>query len=393
MLRKLKTAIISFVKRPVLYYGIGAALILWLAWIYLLSHPVDATLPVIRSMPRSSSGAGELVARNQAKLSSTSTLRVQSLNVDTGAMVQRGDVLAVLDDSELKAQSDAAEAAWVAARHNVDAARFAFMRQQSTQQHAEADAARSHDLARQGARAISASDLEAADLAAHTAKLEAAALREQYLGSQKTLLQQKKTLDAALARVQQTRLLAPFSGLITARSCSVGDTLSLGGSCLVVTDLETLYVSARFDESMLTKLRPGDAAKVFLKSQEDTPVPGFVETINRNVDPDTREFTVDIGFRQLPKGWAIGERAKLTIESRADESALTIPERFLAYRAASAGVWVEQAGRARWVPVRTGATSNGYVEIIDGLERAAVVLAPGDLRQRQRVTPNFGSDV
>lgn len=359
MLRKLKTAIVSFVKRPVLYYGIGAALVLWLGWVYLLAHPVDATLPVMRAMPRSRSGAGELVARNQAKLSSTSALRVQSLSVDTGAMVQRGDVLVVLDATELKAQAEAAEAAWQAARHNSDAAQFALTRQQATQQHAEADAARSHDLARQGPGAISTSELEAADLAAHSAKLEAARLREQFLGSRQTQLQEKKSLDAALARVQQTRLLAPFSGLITARNCSVGDTLSPGDSCLVVTELETLYVSARFDESMLTKLQPGDVAKVFLKSQADIPVPGFVETINRNVDPDTREFTVDITFRQLPKGWAIGERVKLTIENRVAESTLTIPQRFLAYRDAGAGVWVEQAGRARWVPVRTGATSSG----------------------------------
>jgi hypothetical protein len=84
--------------------------------------------------------------------------------------------------------------------------------------------------------------------------------------------------------------------------------VSPGQSCLTVVAVASLRVQARFDESLLSRMRLGDAAQVWLKSQPDTPVQAQVVRLNRAVDADTREFSVDLRLAPCrPTGrWASG---------------------------------------------------------------------------------------
>lgn len=373
--------------------GASAAIVLLLVclgWRYLLPHDVVAVRPGMRVIASGWRGAGELAARNQARFSSKTALHLKELRVDTGDLVRRGQTLAVMDATELEAQAAAADATVESARATLAASRLSYTRLQSVQQHAQAEAERSRELARLGRDAISANDLEASELSAKTAALDARVAQAQAQAAEQALRQATKDLEAARARVSDSRFVAPFAGLVTSRQCSVGDTLAPGNICLTVTELETLYVSARFDESVLSSIRVGDSARIYLKSQPSVSVHGRVDRINRNVDPDTREFTVDIAFASLPPGWAIGERATVAVSRSAAAPVLAVPRGFIAMRNGRPGVWTEHNGRAAWTAVKTGAADDGYVEIGAGLDRTAVVLAPGKVFAAQRVSPQLG---
>lgn len=358
--------------------------VVWLGWHFLVPYEVQAVRPSMQPIGTGLRGAGELAARNQVKFSSKVTLRLLALRVDTGDAVRAGQLLGELDTTELRAEEAAARASVGAARASLEASRAAAARQQALLQHAGAEAGRSRELARRGRDAISANDLEAAELSEKTAALDLQAALAQVKAGGQTLLQARKDLEAAIARVSDSRFVAPFSGLVTSRTCSVGDTVAPGTTCLVVTELKSLYVSVRFDESVLSTIRPGDVAQIYLKSQPQRLIRGRVERVNRNVDADTREFTADIAFARIPDVWALGERAVVVVY-RPAPAVLAVPREFISQRGKQVGVWVERNGRAAWNPVRTGASNDRFVEITEGVDRSAIVLQPGSISVAQRV--------
>lgn len=262
-------------------------------------------------------GAGELVARDQTSLVSRSALRVVTLLADVGDRVAQGQVLVQLDADELQADVAGAHAAWDSARQAQAAAARALERAQVLRQQAQADGERAEQLSVLAADALAPTELDARRAAAHTSALDVQAAQAQLQATEAAQEQARAAWQAASARLAEARLRAPFAGVVTARACSVGDVVSPGQSCLTVVAVDSLRVQARFDESLLSRMRLGDAAQVWLKSQPDTPVLAQVVRLNRAVDADTREFSVDLRLSTLPPNWALGERAMVVLPHEA----------------------------------------------------------------------------
>lgn len=262
-------------------------------------------------------GAGELVARDQTSLVSRSALRVVTLLADVGDRVAQGQVLVQLDADELQADVAGARAAWDSARQAHEAAARALERAQVLRQQAQADGERAEQLSVLSADALAPTELDARRASARTSALDVQAAQAQLQATEAAQVQARAAWQAASARLAEASLRAPFAGVVTARTCSVGDVVSPGQSCLTVVAVQSLRVQARFDESLLSRMRLGDAAQVWLKSQPDTPVQAQVVRLNRAVDADTREFSVDLRLSTLPPNWALGERAMVVLPHEA----------------------------------------------------------------------------
>lgn len=258
-------------------------------------------------------GSGELVARDQASLVSRSALRVEALAADVGDQVVPGQILVRLDAAELQADVAGARAAWDSARQAREAAQRALERAQVLRQQAQADGERAEQLSVLSVDAQAPTDLDARRAVARTSALDVQAAQAQLQVAGAAQVQARAAWQAAHARLAEASLRAPFAGVVTARACSVGDVISPGQACLTVVALDSLRVQARFDESMLSRMRLGDAAQVWLKSQPNTPVMAQVVRLNRAVDADTREFSVDLRLSSLPPNWALGERAMIVL--------------------------------------------------------------------------------
>lgn len=362
-----------------------------LAVFFVVPRKVAAVHPAMRVLAVELRGSGELAARNQTKFSSKTALRLQVLRVDTGDTVKAGQTLAVLDATELQAEAGAAQAGVAQALATLDASRESAARARTQWLHARSTAERSRKLAQLGTQAIAPDALEAAEVAEKMASLDARSALAQVAVAGQGVEQARRNLQAARVRVTDSRFVAPYDGLVTERHCSVGDTLSPGSVCLVLTQRASLYVSARFDESVLATLQPGDAVRIYLKSRPEVAVAGRVDRLNRNVDADTREFTADIAFDHLPPGWAIGERATVYVRQRAATPVLALPRDFISPRGGRPGVWVAQDGRAGWQAVGTGTEDAQYVQITSGLQPGSVVLQPGRVHAVQRVQAQLGA--
>ena len=182
---------------------------------------------------------------------------------------------------------------------------------------------------------------------------------------------------------------APFEGLITRRHREPGDVLVPGSPVFSLIATGELWISAWVDETEMARLAPGEGARVVFRSLPAGDFRGTVSRLGAEVDRETREFIVDVRVSELPKNWAIGQRAEVYIEVGRVEDAVVVPSRLIERRAGAPGVFVLEAGRARWRAVVLGLSGRGIVEVKEGLEAGVQVLEPrGErpLRDGARVT-------
>lgn len=265
--------------------------------------------------PRSSEvmGTGTLEARVKTTVSTRIQERLAEVLVDQGDAVKKGQLLAKLDDAELRQQVAIAEASLAAAKQTA-------LRVEADLERAEAvlAQARLDEKRLKGLLASSAVSQTDADKAAETLKVAEADLKRsnaaiaeangQVLVAEKTLLHRKEQLAF-------TQITAPYDGLIIRRDRDPGDMLVPGGSLMELISLEELWVSAWVDETAISKVAPGQWARVVFRSEGGRSYPGVVSRLGRETDRETREFLVDVRVSELPKNWTIGQRAEVFIQT------------------------------------------------------------------------------
>lgn len=310
-------------------------------------------------------GTGTLEARVKTTLSPRIQERLAEVFVDQGDAITNGQMLARLDDGELRQQVAVAEAGLAAARVTVERVRADQARAEAVLRQARLDHQRVAELV--ATKVTSQADFDRAAEALNVAEAELrrtqAAIAEaqsQALAAEKSLLHQKE-------RLTFTELRSPYDGLVVRRDRDPGGVVVPGSSVLQLAATHEIWVSAWVDETAAAQLAVGQAARVVFRSQPGTDHTGTVARLGRETDRETREFLVDVRVGSLPPNWTFGQRAEVFVETRRTNDVLTLPESFLVVREGRRGVILDDQGRTRWQPVTPGVRGRGVVEIVEGL--------------------------
>lgn len=355
--------------------GIGAAVIYWLKF-----APVPVTAHQIEhgSIVADVLGTGTLEARVRTTISPKIAGRIAEIQVDQDDTVAANDLLVQLDDEELQQQVAIAEASVAAEQAAIerlmaDKERATAVVTQARQQHARAVA-----LAEKNA--ISQEEMDRSTEALNVAVAGLAAAEAAIREGQRELVTAERTLEYQRARLADTRVVAPFPGLIVRRHRDPGDVVMPGSAVLSLIDTTEIWVSAWVDETEMARLAAGQTARVIFRSEPDTPYPGTVVRLGREADRETREFVVDVRVLELPKNWAVGQRAEVYIESAHKEDVTLLPTQFVTWREDAPGVFVSEQGQAAWRPLKTGLRNAQFVEVVEGLASGDLVIARLDAR-------------
>lgn len=332
------------------------------------------------------SGPGTLDATRRATLSARVQGRLTQIDVDRNDTVAPGTLIARIASDDLARQLDAATAAHDAAVRTVLGAKADKARNEATVANAQAALARKSTLLAQGwatqadyDAALAMQRQSEADLAHANAAIEAAEAQQQSAAA---------TVQMNRAQLAEATVRAPFSGVITSRDRNLGDFVTPGASIVQIVDPSSVVLTARFDESAIASVRPGQLVILKFTAEPTRAIAGHVLRLSRNVDTETREFTVDVTPDALPANWAIGQRGAAII-TVATHEVLAVPGRDIVRRDGKAGVWLIVDGRACWRPVRLGQAGQDRVEIIDGIAEGDVILAPDGVFAWMRVrTPD-----
>ena len=324
-------------------------------------------------------GTGTLEARVKTTISPRIQERLAEVLVDQGDRVSAGQLLARLDDGELKRQVEVAEASLASAKATADRVRVDEARAQAVEQQARQDHKRISDLV--ATKVSSQAELDKAVEQMHVAESDLQRARAATVEARQQVNLAEKNLAYQQERLTFTRILSPYDGLITRRDRDAGGVVVPGSSILQIISTNEIWVSAWVDETASANLAIRQKARVVFRSHDGKSYPGEVARLGRETDRETREFLVDVRVRELPANWTIGQRAEVFIETGHKADALVVPQRFIQWREGKPGVFVAQGGRTVWREATLGLRGREAVEITQGLAAGELVVAPTDAKQ------------
>ncbi|MCS4306179.1 RND family efflux transporter MFP subunit [Rheinheimera pacifica] len=306
---------------------------------------VNLTTPQVMVLPQTISANGNISAWQEAIIGNeTEGLRLEQVNVNVGDIVQRGQVLATFAADTVKAELAQSQAAVAEA--------------EAVLAEAASDVKRTADL--QASGALSAQQIQ------------------QYRTTEKTARARLKSaqanLDTQQLRLQQTQVLAPDNGIISARTATVGAVLPVGQELFRLIRGNRLEWRAEVSAQDLAKLQPGQIVQV-------TPVggktiTGTVRMVAPVVDTQTRNALVYVDL-PVDNATRAGSFARGQFELGATK-VLTLPQSAVQLRDGFSYVLrVGPDGRVRQTKVSTGRRTADLVEITSGITPADQVVATG----------------
>lgn len=361
-----------------LKYPLVLAIIAGIVW-YIRSQPIPvashtvSTGPVIKSVM----GTGTLEARIRTTISPKIQGRIAEVLVDQGSVVKAGQLLVRLDDEDLAQQVRMATAGISSSEATLGRFRAEIAQAKSTYVKTEADLGRTQKLI--AANSISQSELDQTQEAFELAKSGLLRAEANLLEAEQQVALNRETLKFQEARLADSKLPAPFDGLVIARERDAGAIVVPGSPILQLISLDELWVSAWVDETEMDQLKDQQKAKIVFRSQPSVPFDGVVARLGKQSDRETREFAVDVQALQLPETWAIGQRAEVFIETGRVDNCVWIPASFLSKQADEQGVFMHSGGVATWRALTLGMEGRDAVVVVNGLSTGEVIIKPSQV--------------
>jgi membrane fusion protein, multidrug efflux system len=318
---------------------------------------------------------GTVRARTIAVVASQVMGRVTSIPVSEGSRVEKGALLATIDDAAIKAQAAAAEgmvAEAVAAR---DEAEGAVAQAEAGRTLAERTYARFVKLYEE--KVITQQEFDEAEAKRTVAAKEYLRAVEKRAQTAGRIAQARGQSDAAKAMLSYTRVTAPFAGVVTGKKTDAGSMAVPGMPLLVLEDSRRYRLEAAVPEAHLSRLSVGSRAEVVLDTAPERPIPAAVSEIVPVVDPVSRTFLAKADVSG--PGLRTGMYGRLRF-SAGKEAVLAVPQAALSRAGGFDGVFVVTPDNvARLVVVKTGRPMGDRIEILSGLAPGSrVAVSPLD---------------
>ncbi len=322
---------------------------------------VTAASPQKVSMPVKLAANGNIVAWQEASVGAEAGgLRLTQVLVNVGDAVRKGQVLATLAGDTLRAE--------------VAQSRASLAEAEATAADAANNAQRARTL--EGTGALSASQINQYLTAEKTAQARAEAARA--------------VVQAQQVRLGQTDVLAPDSGIISARTATVGAVLAPGTELFRLIRQGRLEWRAEVTSTELGRITPGTTALVTAAS--GARLEGRVRMIGPTVDPQTRSALVYVDVAPLPA--VAGSASRVASAASAGAAlpgmfargefdlgatpAVTVPLAAVVIRDGFSYVYrLNPDNRVNQVKVQTGRLTGDQLEIVGGLATDARIVTAG----------------
>ena len=331
-------------------------------------------------------GTGTLEAHYQSTVSSKIQGLLVELLADQNDWVKSGQLLARLDDSDLKREVTTQEAVVKAGEATVERAKADEAKSQAIFELTKLDYQRYAQLFTSKSISQELMDKNIQNLAVAQADLQRATAAVSEANRQLVAAQER--LHFQQARLADTLIYSPFSGLIVRRDRDIGDIVVPGASIFRIISTKEMWVSAWVDETAMAGLAKDQQARVVFRSEPKKDYHGKVSRIGSEVDKETREFLVDVGVDVLPKNWAVGQRAEVYIETGRKMGVLKAPLSGIVWEKGKAGVFLMSNGKAEWKPIVLGLRGVKDAEVTQGLSKDDIIIAgpnPSQIKNGQRV--------
>ena len=196
---------------------------------------------------------------------------------------------------------------------------------------------------------------------------------------------QKTSLDIAKTSYrnleENTRLLSPIDGVVTARNYDEGDMYSSVNPVITVEQITPVKLLINVSESFYTQVKKGMDVDVKLDVYGDELFKGKVSLIYPTIDPQTRTFTVEIKIPNTDKRIRPGMFARVVVNFGTLDH-VVVPDRAVIKQSGSGDryIYVYNDGKVSYNKVQLGRRMDNKYEVISGVKDGDKVVISGQSR-------------
>ncbi len=235
--------------------------------------------------------SGYVTARRQATVSAKVTGKVTEVDIEEGLKVKENQILAKLDDSNIRTGLDVAQA-------QLDSTRLSLEETRAQLKQADLAFVRATELAKQ--KVSSQADLE-------TAESDAMMLRARIRRQEMDITAGQRQVALWNQQIEDMVIRAPFDGVVTTKNAQPGEMISPNsagggftrtGICTVV-DMNSLEIELDVNESYINRVEAAQPAEAILDAYPDWKIPAKVIAIIPTADRQKATVKVRVGFDKL----------------------------------------------------------------------------------------------
>src|ERR1700736_4166565 len=370
--------------------------ILPLAAIAAAAYALRSQKPVVQVMTATKAEAGGrqsllnasgyVTPRRRATIAAKITGRVTGVFFDEGTHVRQGQLLATLDDSDVKRALESAKA-------DRDSSQAAIADFQVQLKNAKIQLGRAEQLQKAGVQ--TQENLDNASMAADSLTAKIALAKQQVAGGDARIREAQQAVDKTLIR-------APFDGIVVSKDAQVGEMvspISAGGGftrtgIATIVDMNSNEIEVDVNESYIARVKDGQPVTAILDAYPDWEIPSRVRTVIPSADRQKATVKVRVSFvkldpRILPdmgvKVTFLGDQPKQN--ANAAPAAALAPSVALHDENGSKIVFLFRNDHLERRAVSIGAVHGSDTEIIAGLMSGdmVVVKGPDNLHDGQAV--------
>ena len=297
---------------------------------------VTAEKVFVREVPQMSTYTSTVQAYVKNNIAPQSGSRIKKINVEVGDFVKKGQVLAEMDQIQLQ-------------------------QAELQMKNKELEYNRLKKLHEAGG--LSQSDLDAIELAYQVSKT---------------------TYENLL---ENSVLLSPISGVVTARNYDAGDMYAMSAPVFTVEQISPVKLLVAISESDYSKVGKGDSVEITADAIPGKTFYGKITRIYPTIDPATRTFTVEVVVENNYKTLRPGMFARVTIKFGSNES-VVIPDVAVVKQQGSGERFVyilNEDGTVSYQKVELGRRMGAEYEVLSGIADGARVVTGGQIRLKDGI--------
>ena len=315
--------------------------------------------------------SGYVTTRLKATVSSKITGKVAEIRVEEGMQVEKDQVLATLDASNVQTGLHLAEA-------QLAAASLALAESAPLAKFAAAEFQRLTTL--ESPRSVSLSDLGKAEAEAHMQQAKLERQRAEVTVAQRQVDQWQQQLDDTIIR-------APFAGVVTTKDSQPGEMISpmsaggftRTGICTLV-DMASLEIEVDVGESFINRVKAGQPVEATLDAYPEWKIPCQVTAIIPTADRQKATVKVRVGFAQLDPRILPQMGVKVAFQGSAPavptptRNTVAVPKEALQSVNGRDIAWVVSNGKAERRAVTVASSNATQVTLSAGLAQGETVV-------------------
>jgi RND family efflux transporter MFP subunit len=325
---------------------------------------------------------GEAFTKKRIIVKSEIPGRIEHLYIQEGQHVNKGDLLAKIDNRQYKLNLEEAQATYLQKLSEL------LMEQKFSQspeqtsipnkdelERIKKEFDRANDLYAKGL--ISMEEFEKASKKYEMALIESGELKDEIREAAKGVTQADINVKKAKMELEKTQIQAPFSGIVCDIQVTPQEHVSSSQELFTLVNIDQIQVHAKVLESEIGKMKTGREVTLNFSAYPQKDFKGTVSSISPIINPEDRTCKVIILMKNPDEVIKPGMHAEVEITTDIYKDRLLIPQDAILLREGRKLAFVVEENLAKWRYLELGLENEEYAEVLEGIQEGEEVIIEG----------------